>query len=292
MSEAQEKNGQQGAEGSNGSGGFGFWITVSAAAISVGTVILMLLGYGVSLAVEGKFGIPHATVFESGFELLDLASIVFFQLIPAMGKLLGTWQTYRDAYAHLTPFLALMWVAWAAVALWGWRRRIYLKSHDDERTKPTEAERRRSYVLKNAAMLGFIGFAPLFSLFGVFIIQVVMVTLFMIPYVGYAAGNTYIDEQILKPDICMPLIDLKQRRDARKSSSPASQPVAQCVAVKKGGAIVDGRVVFATSKAIVLYRPDGSVQRVPLQDSVIEVVPLLSVIKTGDGANRAPRPIR
>ncbi|MDQ5944739.1 MAG: hypothetical protein QG619_156 [Pseudomonadota bacterium] len=86
MSEAQEKNGQQGAEGSNGSGGFGFWITVSAAAISVGTVILMLLGYGVSLAVEGKFGIPHATVFESGFELLDLASIVFFSSFLRWGS--------------------------------------------------------------------------------------------------------------------------------------------------------------------------------------------------------------
>lgn len=285
MNEAQDKNGQQGPEGSNGSGGPGFWITVSAAAISAGTVILMLLGYGVSLAVEEKFGIPHATVFESGFELLDLASIVFFQLIPAMGKLLGSLQTYLDAYDRLMPLLALMGVAWIAVALWGWRRRIYLKSHDEERAKPTDKERRRSYVLKSVAMLAVIGVSPLLSLFGVFIIQVVMVALLMSSYVGYVAGIAYIDEQILKPDVCMPLIDLKQRRAGSKkrsdSASTSPQASAQCVSVRKGDVIAEGRVVFATSKAIVLFRPDGSVQRVPLQDSVIEVVPSLSVIEAG-----------
>ncbi|MFA7293582.1 MAG: hypothetical protein WC023_15190 [Rhodocyclaceae bacterium] len=284
MSEAQDKTGQRGSEDNNGSGDFGFWVTVSAVAISAGTVILMLLGYGVSLAVEGKFGIPHATVFESGFELLDLASIVFFQLIPALGKLLGTWQTYHDAYEHLVPLLVVMGVAWAGFALWGLRHRIYLKSHGNERAKPTEIERRRSYVLKHSAMLLFIGFSPLFSLFGVFLIQVVMVALFMVPYVGYVAGNAYIDEQILKPDICMPLIDLKQRRSGSQSSNTAntaSQTVAQCVSVRKGDVIAEGRVVFATSKAIVLYRPDGFVQRLPLLDSVIEVVPSLSLIETG-----------
>ncbi len=87
MNEAQENTDKQPKEGINESRGFSFWLTLSAAVISVSTVVLMLLGYGVSLAVEGKFGVPHATVFESGFELLDLASIVFFQFIPAMGAL-------------------------------------------------------------------------------------------------------------------------------------------------------------------------------------------------------------
>lgn len=243
----------------------------------------MLLGYGVSLAVEGKFGIPHATVFESGFELMDLASIVFFQLIPAMWKLLTAWQTYYDVYAQLMPLLLVIGCAWAALAFVGWRRRIYLESHDDQRAKATELERRRSYVVKNSAMLLFIGISPLFSFFGVFILQVVMVALLMISYVGYVAGNVYIDEQILKPDICMPLIDLKQRRAGSKNSdavSTSSQTAAQCVSVRNGDVISEGRVVFATSKAIVLYRPDGSVRRVPLQDSVIEVVSSLSIAET------------
>ena len=291
MNETQDKTGQQASEGNSGSGGFSFWITISAAVISAGTVILMLLGYGVSLAVEGKFGLPHATIFESGFELLDLASIVFLQFIPAVGKLLGTWQAYFDVYAQLMPFLALMWIAWGVLALWGWRQRIYLKSHQEKRAKPTDTERRRSYVLKNALMLVFISVSPLLSLLGVLIIQVVMGVLFMIPYVGYVAGNAYIDEQILKPDICMPLIDLKQRQMGGKSSNTENLPaqaVAQCVAVKKEGVITDGRVVFSTSKAIVLYRPDGKVQRVPLQDSVIEVVSSLSVIDS----DKAATPVR
>ena len=273
MNEAQDTTDKPAMEGDDNSGVLGFWVTVSAGAISIGAVILMLLGYGVSLAVEGRFGIPHATVFDSGFELLDLASIVFFQSIPAIGKLLGTWQTYRDAYTQLMPFLVFMWVAWVTAALWGWRRKIYLKPRAEKRTAPSEKERRKSYLVKIAGMLTLISVSPLVSLLGVVIIQIAMVLLSMFPYAGYMAGVAYIDEQVLKPDRCMPLIGLEQRRKPSRESNTASQPVAQCVAVKKDReTVADGRVVFATSKAIVLYRPDGSVKRVPLDDSVIEVV--------------------
>lgn len=287
MNEAQDTTDNLAMDGEDKSGGFGFWVTVSAGAISIGAVILMLLGYGVSLAVEGRFGVPHATVFDSGFELLDLASIVFFQSIPAIAKLLGTWQTYREAYTQLMPFLVFMWVVWVAFALWGWRRKIYLKPRAEKRAAPSDKERRKSYLMKIAGMLTLISVSPLVSLLGVVIIQIAMVLLSMFPYVGYMAGVTYIDEQVLKPDHCMSLISLEQRREPSRVSNTASQPVAQCVAVKKDReTVADGRVVFATSKAIVLYRPDGSVKRVPLDDSTIEVVSSLPAIDSDSPTNQ------
>ena len=44
--------------------------------ISVFSTLLMVLGYGVALEAESMFGIPHASLYESIFDLIDLGSFV------------------------------------------------------------------------------------------------------------------------------------------------------------------------------------------------------------------------
>lgn len=65
----------------------------------------------------------------------------------------------------------------------------------------------------------------------------------------------------------------QRRHESRKSPTKA----VQCVAVAKDDKLIGrGRVVFMTSKAIVLFEPkDGTVRKVPTADAVIEVVPAL-----------------
>ena len=69
------------------------------ASIAAGiTVLLGLLGYGVALAAESSFGMPHALLFDSSFELLDLAGLAITQSIPRMAEALTSWALYRGVY--------------------------------------------------------------------------------------------------------------------------------------------------------------------------------------------------
>jgi hypothetical protein len=44
-------------------------------------IFLALIGYGVSLAFESIFNIPHSQLYESPFELIDLSSLAVVQLV-------------------------------------------------------------------------------------------------------------------------------------------------------------------------------------------------------------------
>lgn len=72
----------QGTDTNNGSAGtrqssdseFGLF-KFSAAAVAALSLTLILLGFGVSLAVEGRLALPHSSLYESSVELLDLGSV-------------------------------------------------------------------------------------------------------------------------------------------------------------------------------------------------------------------------
>lgn len=64
-------------------GEFGF-LKLSTVVVATTTLVLILLGFGVSLAVESKLLIPHSSLYESSTELLDLGSLAIIEILPKM----------------------------------------------------------------------------------------------------------------------------------------------------------------------------------------------------------------
>lgn len=245
----------------------------AATAVTATSLVLILLGYGVSLALETMFGIPHATLFESSFELIDLASVAVMQSLPAIVEALGKWSTYVDVFKRAISTLVVLFVAWLlfAVLLW-WKRSRHVEKPSATDEQP---QGKTSFVRQQLLAFAFIVIAPLLSVAGVVFVAGFMTIISIIPAIGLTAATAYINDTVINPEHCNPLVSLEQRRKAEpaKSESERGKFNAQCVRITKDGdPVASGRVVFATSKAIILYRPDGGVSRASLGDSVIEVL--------------------
>jgi hypothetical protein len=109
-----------------------------------------------------------------------------------------------------------------------------------------------------------------------------------------SAGTSYINEWVLKPEKCLwhtnrdeRLRYLQERQHVGKPT-----PVAICVAViKDGKTIARGRVVFMTSKAVVLFDPNtGTTRKVPVADSIVETLPSLDVPVAASAPAAPPNP--
>lgn len=243
----------------------------AAAAVTATSLVLILLGYGVSLALETMFGIPHATIFESSFELIDLASIAVMQSLPAIVEALGKWSTYIEVFRRAISTLGVLVFAWLlfAVLLW-WRRSRNVENPGATIEQP---QGKTSFVRQQLLAFALIVIAPLFSVAGVVFVALFMTILSIIPAMGLVAATAYLNDTVIKPEHCNPLVRLEQRRKLDLPKTENGKFSAQCVKITKDGdPVASGRVVFATSKAIILYRPDGGVSRASLGDSVIEVL--------------------
>jgi len=243
----------------------------AATAVTATSLVLILLGYGVSLALETMFGIPHATLFESSFELIDLASVAVMQSLPAIVEALGKWSTYVDVFKRAISTLGVLFVAWLlfAVLLW-WKRSRHVEKPSATDEQP---QGKTSFVRQQLLAFALILIAPLFSVAGVVFVAGFMAIISIIPAIGLTAATAYINDTVINPEHCNPLVSLEQRRKAEPPKSERGKFNAQCVRITKDGdPVASGRVVFATSKAIILYRPDGGVSRASLGDSVIEVL--------------------
>lgn len=246
-----------------------------AGALTTITGILALLGYGVSLALETMFGIPHATIFESSFELLDLASVAVMQSLPAIVDALGKWTTYEEVYKRALPTLSIVLVTWLIFAglLW-WKKTKKDTKPKADRAKP---RRRRVVIYQQLLALLLIVLSPLVSIAGVVLVAALLAILSIVPIIGLVAATSYLNDTVIQPKHCNPLISLEERRKPQVKKAEKGEYGAQCISITKDGKpVASGRIVFATSKAIILYSLNGSVRRASLGDSVIEVVADLS----------------
>ena len=244
--------------------------------MSIVTVTLALLGYGVSLAAENLFGIPHAAMFDSAFELIDLASVAVLQIIPAIGQALSKWAFYVNLYRAQWPtvILAVAAVLLMAVVGWYWPdlRSNLVKAYAGKKTNDLNGARSAvQYWFMHALRMLFIFLSPLLALLGIVVIVLGLALLAMVPIMGMTAGEAYVKEWVLDPDHCALSSDWKNRQQGPHGKD---KPGAVCVAVTKDGKnVARGRVVFSTSKAVVLFDPkSGRTQRVPISDAVVEVV--------------------
>lgn len=96
--------------------------------------------------------------------------------------------------------------------------------------------------------------------------------LIVAPYWGYNAGKQYIHDYVVGPQDCeKPLDRVAWLANWNASSRGHIEKQAQCVRITRSGIVVEGRVVVATTAAVVLYNPKtGIATRQPLDGAQID----------------------
>jgi hypothetical protein len=262
-------------------------LTVFLSVSSVAAIVLALLGYGVALSVEAKFGIPHAAIFNSTSDLLTLGGWAVMRMLHYLSQLSEwgfyariwemSWPATKLGLAIAAVVLVIGGLAFAAPPL---LRRWKGLSEAAERVRAIASSHRRAAVIVGIPVfiLGMPLVAVPLTLF-VLLVGLVLVACFLsiIPIAGLEAGTAHIDDWVIGPAICTPLKPREARLQAQlavEKGMSVKVRATTCVTVKKtSGSEYRGRVVFATFNAVVLYDPEaGSVRRVSTEDASIEVI--------------------
>ncbi|BEP71817.1 MULTISPECIES: hypothetical protein [unclassified Variovorax] len=274
----------QKAAGSEG-GGFVFSVASLLTTISIFGVLLALLGYGVALSAEGRFGMPRAQLIDSTMDMLDLSTWVILQIVSRGLEAFKSFSLYGQVLKSTVPAAILLLVAWPVFAVFLSRRgkragRDTASATSSSASKSNNKAPSFLVALKQTWWLPVsIAVTPFVMLAGVAIIVLMAVALALVLVLGMTAGEAHIDRYVVGPKACDPVRNRYQRLirpqwpdEAAKKEEPET---AQCVSIKftEGDTEIRGRVVFALSKAVILYDPaTGSVKRVPTESAIVEVI--------------------
>lgn len=247
-------------------------------------LVLSLSGYGVALAAENKFGIPHAALFSSPLDLLDLSSWAVMNVLTGAVELLNNLGFYFRLLTDAGPLLLGVTVLWVLIVLVGtylakhpnhfiFRITAYLKSPLKRQERPSTRA-----LLVFGPVLGLLG-AIGTMLVSIALLAAVALMCFLIsllPLFAMAAGQVHIRHYVIEPDHCYGIYDRAQRMKPATKGAQKSQLVVSCVQVLNGEKeeLGRGRVVFSTSSSVLLWNSkNGNVRRVPLEGNVLEVLP-------------------
>lgn len=274
------------------------WVKFAASVVASLTLILILLGFGVSLAVESKLLLPHSSLFESSAELLDLGSVAVFEMLPKLVDNLGKIGTYFEVISSVMPLFCWATAVYAFVVavvfFFRYHRKIDVSAYQEKIKASLAGNEKKSFLVRAGLPLLFFPALFLSPIFLYFFLACAMVVLAFVPMVGWFSGMAYIDEVAIKERVCTPLPSIlhyqiqKSEKVAEKAADSKKQPATvQCVKILKDGVeIASGRLVLSTPKAMVLYLPNGIARRVPIGNSVIEVIDRLPSQDTQDTPSR------
>ena len=277
----------------------GSGVTWGITIISAVTLILTLLGYGVSLAVEIMFGMPHETVYSSVLDLIGLSVYAINSVLLRLGEI--TWQPLFDmawptglgAATCMFVFLSLLAFLHTHRARMRGRMPRFLRYFQPPMAQDPARELLGKSAVFSSVFGGIIFATPFFIVSAV---MVIMVMISIIPMLGMKLGQHYLREFVVTPMACVPVVSRQAMLQA--SSSPKKTvptlPAANCVTLLKDGApVASGRVVVSTSTAIVLFEPDsGSVRRVPVGELTVMptgALPPVSRPESGAGKQESKR---
>lgn len=257
------------------------WLGIFLTIASIVSTLLALVGYGVAISIDNIFGISHETLFSSSFELIELSvwgiTIIFIDLSENF-----FWEIYRTTFYGILPVVVIFLV----IVLLG---TVILKNKKSILIVKKLNFRKFINLFKNpdphdsTGILFFkwIFYSLIFLITSplIFILIILFVIYFTsvfstVSIMGMAAGERHIKQYVIGPDSCTPLRSKEQHLAIKKRQAGKLVDYAKCVTVSTYRGIHEsGRVVFATSSAIVLFNPiTGSVRRVPIKDAIIEVV--------------------
>lgn len=266
------------------------WLGVVLALASTAGIVLALLGYGVALAVQSTLGVPHATLFSSATDLFNLGGWAVAQVFAGISQP-DTWGFVTEVSGRLSPTIWRLWkmsfvfsiLFPALLALW-WFGKRWMASAAAQRARAQVRKRVQDKRWIEPLLLvlfvpAFVTLATPAIVIGCFLALLVLSTaLALVPIAGLSAGEVHIRHWVVEPKVC---ISRQQRIDTLMQRAPKIEGKrprgADCVAVIRGdGKVEKGRLVFATTGAVVLYDPAGnSVRRVPTEGAVVEAIDML-----------------
>ena len=268
--------------------------------LSILGVLTALYGQGVMLAVNDRFGTFSQLASDSPFDLIEASMFGIAGLDSNLGSLPSIWEMLVSVNKNI------WWMSLLVVVMTFFI--IRAKPIADKKISkgswshgwifnPLGSES----VSKSSWKSGFVGlvwgvivhaFSSLFAV-GVMVTAIVALISFQIlPMIGSASENVYIDKFVLGNAPCLPLdhgkLTAKEGAKAKHAAADASndkdekKPIyfANCIAIKSrdtGKEYIRGIVVLPTSSAVILYNPVTKVtDKVPTKDAMIETVETLT----------------
>ncbi len=259
---------------------FGAFATSALAIMALVGVFLAAAGYGVALSVETEFGVPHASIFKSSFDLLSLS--VWFVIWATNNCSVALEKIFSSSpYWNAAIFIFLMGLTvWVGINGLMWMRDRFVGEGFRIKKIPTFANKSSaksfvafSMVFGFTASLGALVGMPLLLVF----VLIISALFGIVPAMSLFAGVDHIQKDVIRPEHCLPLASRKERLrqlDSKPKSSTQKERFATCVKIVEGDkTIAKGRVVFSTTENIVLYDPDtGKVVRESISGRTIDVV--------------------
>lgn len=263
-----------------------WWVKLCAAVFSGASVSLLLLGYGVAMAVEGRFGIARASLYGGASDLLELSSIALVMLLRNVATPWDRflWRVISESLPGVGCTL-LFWGMLAGVLLISQRQQFrwvvvsgsLLRIRDKVSAWPVYLKR---HLLLGALIVG----SPLVAWLLVFGVMMALVVPLLLVVMGMAAGQAYIESDVLRPEHCAAIRAVDFGGGMRRlSSGEPTQVSAHCLALKdeQGKELVRGRLVLASTKAVVLVLEDKQVKRFDLDQKVVMQVDTLNRANPG-----------
>lgn len=259
----------------------GAFATSALAVLALIGIIMTLAGFGIALAVETEFGIPHASIFKSSFDLLALSVWFGTWIVINWGDLLEQ-LFFQSSFLKMAGFASLLtFIGGTAACVYVWLRKkgLRIKLPQIKSILRNQTESRIFFLvtcITSAAVGLFILFMGPFFLIAVLFVTILFGT---IPAISHSAGVSHIQKYVIQPKVCFPLLNAEQRvallgrKIEKKTVSGAN-----CVKILDGEKVVaQGRVVFSTAELIVLYQPNtGKVLRESIAGRSIEVISTLA----------------
>jgi hypothetical protein len=232
-------------------------------------IFLALIGYGVSLAFESIFNIPHSQLYESPFELIDLSSLAVVQLVFGATEIIDrSLPLLKNMYSRsygLILFAVILSVAISAI--------IHLASAKQGRIKKFSVGKRistsasSSFLLK-ASLIGSVAalLQPVLMLLLIMGFVFITFTLSSFTWVGLLAGKSYIQKWVIGSEDCPAagvVVDTS-RQDVEDFTC--------AIVVRDAKTVASGRVIWSTAKVMFLYTPSSNTaERVALDSAVVEL---------------------
>lgn len=258
------------------------WLSIFLTALSIIGAILTLIGYGVAASIDTTFEISHETLFSSPFELLELSTWAILNLFNENSPKL----IFAKLYAEYLPIGAA--ISLCFIAIWI----IMIFSKEQKRmilpikkwvpswviipfTRISISESKKTLLYRGIAYATVILFTtPISIILGFFAIICCAALFMFVSIIGFGSGQQHINQYVIAPKLCAPLRNREIRLQEISNKIKITESFAKCISISTDRRNHwEGRVVFATSSAIILFDPQtGSVKRIPIKDTVIEVI--------------------